>query len=452
MLRKRQAYSSLWATPCFLLAWMFSAPVAWAQTSAFTYQGTLNDAGTPANGNYDLQFKLFDALSIGAQQGATVTLEDIAVTNGLFTVQLDFGAAAFPGAARWLEISVRPGASTGAFTWLVPRQPITTVPYTVRSLTAANALQFAGSSPSSFVQFDGSGNVGIGTTSPVTRLDVRGKLALDPGAGNPVVLYTAASGAEQNRYLELINAPTFPSASGLKAGGILVADNYNYAQPGKNDLVVKGSVGIGTAATTNKLSVEAASGVGVVSSSSGANGISIFGANNSGGLAGRFDGNVSIFGKLSVSSLGAAGSTSLCRNSSNEIATCSSSLRYKTEVQPFNAGMELVRRLRPVSFKWKSDSAADLGLIAEEVAAIEPLLVTHNQQGEIEGVKYAHLNVVLINALREQQTQITQLQQQLAQQQQRNVHQHEQLKQQQSQFEALKQLVCRDHAQAGICQ
>ena len=94
-------------------------------TTAFTYQGRLNDAGQPANGVYDLQFALYDANTAGNQIGANVTVEDVAVTNGVFTVQLDFGAAAFGDTARHLEISVRPGASTGSFTTLTPRSPFT---------------------------------------------------------------------------------------------------------------------------------------------------------------------------------------------------------------------------------------------------------------------------------------------------------------------------------------
>jgi hypothetical protein len=83
------------------------------------------------------------------------------------------------------------------------------------------------------------GNVGIGTTAPVTRLDVRGTLTLEAG-GSPG-LFTGTGNSELNRYLTLLNSTGYPSASGLKAGGILVADDYSYADPAKNDLVVKGN-------------------------------------------------------------------------------------------------------------------------------------------------------------------------------------------------------------------
>ena len=107
------------------------------QTSNFTYQGRLSDGGTPANGNYDLQFVLFDSLSGGAQVGSTQNVNTVAVSNGVFTVSLDFGPNSFPGANRFLEISARP--TGGSFTLLTPRQQITSTPYAVRSLNAASA-------------------------------------------------------------------------------------------------------------------------------------------------------------------------------------------------------------------------------------------------------------------------------------------------------------------------
>ncbi len=60
---------------------------------------------------------LFDALGGGAQTGVTVTRDDMTVTGGIFTVTLNFGAGAFPGADRFLEISVRPGAQRKLTAW-----------------------------------------------------------------------------------------------------------------------------------------------------------------------------------------------------------------------------------------------------------------------------------------------------------------------------------------------
>src|SRR5262249_30304998 len=111
------------------------ATTAFSQTPSFTYQGRLIDGGTAANGNYDLQFALWDSLNGGAQVGSTQGLNTVAVSNGVFTVSLDFGANAFNGANRFLEISARP-SGVGSFTPLTPRQPITSTPYAVRSLSA----------------------------------------------------------------------------------------------------------------------------------------------------------------------------------------------------------------------------------------------------------------------------------------------------------------------------
>ena len=102
------------------------------------------------------------------------------------------------------------------------------------------------------------------------------------------------------------------------------------------------------------------------------------------------------------------------------LGDCGSSIRYKTNVQGFSSGLELISRLRPVSFDWKATGMHDLGLIAEEVAEIEPLLTTYNKEGKVEGVKYERLGVVLINAIREQQAQIEQLRRSISALEQQN--------------------------------
>ena len=125
--------------------------IAQAQTTEFSYQGSLKDGANSANGNHDFEFALFDAVSGGSQLGSTITLTNITVTNGVFAVQLNFGGN-FTGTNRFLEIRVRQSGG-GAFTTLNPRQIVTSSPYSIRSLnattadtatTATNATNFSG--------------------------------------------------------------------------------------------------------------------------------------------------------------------------------------------------------------------------------------------------------------------------------------------------------------------
>src|SRR5882762_3750706 len=108
-----------------------------AQSTAFTYQGRLNDGASSASGSYDLRFTIYDAVTNGAAVSGSLTNSAAGVTNGLFTVTLDFGAGVFTGADRWLEIGVRTNGS-GAFVTLSPRQQITATPYAVRALEASS--------------------------------------------------------------------------------------------------------------------------------------------------------------------------------------------------------------------------------------------------------------------------------------------------------------------------
>lgn len=105
--------------------------------TGFLYQGRLADGASLANGNYELGFRLFDSLSGGAAVGAELSQASVAVSQGLFTVELDFGAAAFDGSERWLQISARPVGSLDPAEVLVPRQPIAVVPYALRSFAGS---------------------------------------------------------------------------------------------------------------------------------------------------------------------------------------------------------------------------------------------------------------------------------------------------------------------------
>jgi len=102
-----------------------------AQTSEFTYQGSLSDGGAPANGVYDLKFELFDDPTAGSSSGAVTKMATF-VSNGLFAVQLNFGSGPFDGTDLWLEISTVTNGG-GAFDTLSPRQQITSVPYAIKA-------------------------------------------------------------------------------------------------------------------------------------------------------------------------------------------------------------------------------------------------------------------------------------------------------------------------------
>jgi hypothetical protein len=115
---------------------LFSAP-AWAQTSTFTYQGKLEESSGPATGQYDFEFALYDDPSAGTQVAGPDVVEDVAVEDGLFQASIDFGAGAFSGGDRWLEIRVRPGSSTDPFTVMASRQAVAPSPLALHSRSVA---------------------------------------------------------------------------------------------------------------------------------------------------------------------------------------------------------------------------------------------------------------------------------------------------------------------------
>ena len=146
-----------------LLALACAGPAS-AQSTAFTYQGRLTDNGLPANGTYELRFDLRDAPTAGTAVGTAVTNSGVAVSNGVFTVTVDFGAGAFTGANRWLEIGVRTNGSVSAYAVLTPRQPVTSAPYAVQAVNAQTAASVTGTVPATSV-------TGTFTSSQIPNLD-----------------------------------------------------------------------------------------------------------------------------------------------------------------------------------------------------------------------------------------------------------------------------------------
>jgi hypothetical protein len=98
----------------------------------FTYQAQIKQNGSPANGTFDFQFRLFDdgVVGQGASVGATLTLNDVALVNGQLSTTLKFGNSDLIGANQlFLEIGIRDGASNQPYTLLNPRQRLTEVPF-----------------------------------------------------------------------------------------------------------------------------------------------------------------------------------------------------------------------------------------------------------------------------------------------------------------------------------
>ncbi len=118
---------------------------AHAQGTAFTYQGQLQNNGSPASGTYDLTFTLFATNTGGTAVAGPVTTNGVFIANGVFTVLIDFGSGAFTGGTNWLEIGVQTNGG-GSFTTLAPRQELTPTPYAIYA-GGANAAGISGTIP-----------------------------------------------------------------------------------------------------------------------------------------------------------------------------------------------------------------------------------------------------------------------------------------------------------------
>ena len=132
----------------------FQLSTAFAQGTAFTYQGRLIDNGNPAHGTYDFRIKLFIDPFGSTQAGTTMLTNGVSMTNGMFTVMLDFGAGIFNGSNYWLEVDVRTNGAAG-YANLNPLQAVIPTPYAIFANTASNlsgtlpTTQLSGTIPSS---------------------------------------------------------------------------------------------------------------------------------------------------------------------------------------------------------------------------------------------------------------------------------------------------------------
>ena len=149
-------------TLSIVCALLLNSSFAFGQSpTSFTYQGRLNLNGSPANGSYDMEFILLDPVYNPLIFSA---VDPVGVTNGLFSVMLDYGAA-FDGSQRYLRIGVRPDGDTNSYTFLSPPQTLSAAPYAIyaenvgpnSSVPPGSILAYMGTNPpSGWLLCDGS--------------------------------------------------------------------------------------------------------------------------------------------------------------------------------------------------------------------------------------------------------------------------------------------------------
>lgn len=275
----------------------FAGPV----NETFTFQGQLKLNGTPVNATVDARFTLWDALTLGNQiggSGANFTASNITVENGLLTTEVDatnFGASAFDGSARWLQIAVRSPAGAGSFVTLSPRQPLTATPYTLGLRLPVDETISTGSSA---IQIT---NTGGGRTA---------YFVLDNAASDNATVRADANGIASSRAVYALN-------SGLGDGGV-----FEISNTANNADAVQGSTnGTGTAVQGTNTGMgragyfsinNAANSIGALAGVTNGTGNGVFGqaasasgyggsfSNTGGGLALHASGDTGITGKLGI--------------------------------------------------------------------------------------------------------------------------------------------------------
>ncbi len=330
---------------------------ATAVDHSFPYQGVVKDAGGQAIGTpTDFRFSLYSAASGGDQIGATEDLAALPVSNGTFTATLNFGNV-YDGGERWLEIALRNPAGSGSYTTIAGRTKIQLVPYADYALSAGSVeWEDVAGVPAVLPPWEATdtgihygGNVGIGsagTAEPSFPLHVK---AAD---GFGFVHTAPESGVELGTYAN-------PSAGWF--GTMSNHPLYFYVNNEPDPQMVidtEGRVGIGTAAPTEQLHVI---------------------------------GNVL----------------------ANNVAV-PSSIRFKDHVAPMDDALDSLLRLEGVRFDWKPEWAKqrpgrehDIGFVAEDVAKIFPEVVFRDARGNVTGMDYSRLTAVAVQAIKQQQKQIT---------------------------------------------
>ena len=256
--------------------------------TSFTYQGSLNDAGNPADGLYDFEFELYDAPSDGNQLGNTIDINDLDIIDGQFIVELDFGSDVFAGDARWLETTVAQSDGSDPAT-LTPRVELTPTPYALYAETAGGDNDWMVSGSDMYAIPSGTVSVSQSHDAAGPGLKVSRSFA-PPMLGNARTEIDATS---INAYFTSMGT----SGTALKlndesAGNVVLAEGG-------------GNVGIGTTNPLSKLSVggDGIANIGVYGSGT----TGVYGSGSTYGVVG-IDSDTGSYGRLGDGDYGVYGS------------------------------------------------------------------------------------------------------------------------------------------------
>jgi hypothetical protein len=385
-----------------LLIGSLGAPAAAQTDTAFVYQGALQNGSGPASGQHDIAVSLWDAPIAGGQISSTRLFEDVPVADGLFAIEIDFGAAAFDNEPRWLEIAVNG-------TTLSPRQRLARAPY---------AIQTRG------IVVDEAGALGLGTPAPAERLTVTGRDNTGPRSAAMTLENTAAAGRS---YLVGSTAQGEFQIADMTAGGIT-----------RLLMTANGNVGIGTGTPASPLHVvsgariaaqvdssasdavsfigqataSSGSGTGVVGRSMSAGGTGVQGSSEGSGVVGESTGGRGVFGFTTFTTgvgIGVHGNSSspagwdFYASGAGIDYGSSSSIRWKHNVEAIDDPLYKLSKIRGVYFDWDEGHGGhhDIGLIAEEVGAVLPEIVQYESNGlDAIGLDYARLTPLLVEAVK----------------------------------------------------
>ncbi|MEW6249686.1 MAG: tail fiber domain-containing protein [Planctomycetota bacterium] len=328
----------------------------------FTQQGTLPES-------YVERMRIMPTGYVGIGTAAPAERLDVAGTVQMTGFKLPTGATAG---------HVLTADAAGVGTWQAPAGDIggTGAAGRIAQFTAAKTIG------NSVLTQDAQGRIGLNATSPGFRFQINGT----SGAGLDAVMYLDA----------FWNPEIYLDAAGLDADGkihfLSVGREWNIIYDGSEDKLVfsrVGDQGIGTVLSLTKSPTnQACAGIGVLAPTEA---LDVNGTARLRGIAAT------------------TGTANVIADANGKLWKTGSSRRYKTAIRDLPLQPDAVLDLRPVAFQWKTTGAADIGLIAEEVAATLPELVVYDDVGRPDAVKYDKVALYLVSVIEGQQQKIADL-------------------------------------------